>query len=94
MALALNDSVGVIQELNNSRMQIAEARQEYLELPGVFHRHMISEAICQYLDNIKTEVVNNPRQASSGPGIGGGYPRPVPWEKTFSQQNASFAGKL
>ena len=86
VALALNDSVGVIQELNNSRMQIAEARQEYLELPGVFHRHMISEAICQYHDNIKTEVVNNPRQASSGPGIGGGYPRPVPWEKTFSQQ--------
>lgn len=86
VALALNDSVGVVQELNNSAMQILEASQEYLEQPGVFHKHMISEAISQYIDNIKTAVVNNPVYTSGGPGIGGGYPQKVSPEMTLSQR--------
>jgi len=85
-ALVLNDSVGVVQELNNSAMQILEASQEYLEQPDVFHKHMISEAISQYIDNIKTTVVNNPVYTSGGPGIGGGYPQKVPPEVTLAQR--------
>ncbi|QLK62980.1 hypothetical protein GE278_20475 [Enterobacteriaceae bacterium Kacie_13] len=86
VALALHDSVGVVQELNNSAMQILEACQEYLEQPGVFHKHMISEAISQYIDNIRTAVVNNPVYTSGGPGIGGGYPQKVSPEVTLAQR--------
>lgn len=59
VALPLNDSVGVVQELNNSRMQIAEYTQAYIEQPGVFHRHMISEAITDYLRKLKTGIAEN-----------------------------------
>lgn len=36
VALPLTDSVGIVQELNNARMQIAEATQAYLAEPGVY----------------------------------------------------------
>ena len=55
-ALVLNDSVGVVQELNNARMQIAETTQAYLEEPGVFHKHMISLAITSYMDSLKADI--------------------------------------
>nr|WP_299999256.1 T6SS effector BTH_I2691 family protein [uncultured Cedecea sp.] len=58
-ALVLNDSVGVVQELNNARMQIAEATQAYLEQPGIFHRHLISLAITSYMDSLKAGINAN-----------------------------------
>lgn len=59
VSLALNDSVGVVQELNNSRMQNVEAKQEYLEQPGVFHKYMISKAITNYFNKIKESMAKN-----------------------------------
>jgi hypothetical protein len=64
-ALALNDTVGIIQELNNSRMQVVEARQTYNETPAIYHKQMISSAIEQYLASVKTAVeeTSQPRYA-------------------------------
>ena len=56
VALPLTDSVGIVQELNNARMQIAEATQAYLAEPGVYHRHMISLAITAYLKKLKHDI--------------------------------------
>ncbi len=58
-ALALDDTVGVVQELNNSRMQIVEARQVYNERQDIRHQHMVSDAIEQYLASLKTVIENN-----------------------------------
>ena len=61
VALPLPDATGIVQELNNARMQIAEASQAYLNEPGVFHRHMISEAITDNLARIKREIAGAAR---------------------------------
>lgn len=93
-ALILEDSVGVVQELNNGRMQITEACQEYIEKPEIIHKHMISMSITQYLNNLKADILadSEPRYKTAGPSIGGYGPEQVPKEKvaeeTFAQKYA------
>ncbi|MDK9583880.1 T6SS effector BTH_I2691 family protein [Lelliottia wanjuensis] len=72
-ALILEDAVGVVQELNIGRLQVVEARQIYNELPVIRHKHMISEAIKQYLDSLKKTIDANskPRHHEATPS---GYP--------------------
>ncbi|EPJ3205373.1 T6SS effector BTH_I2691 family protein [Citrobacter freundii] len=62
-ALALNDEVGVVQELNIGRLSVVEARQRWNESPVVRHKHLIADAIQQYLDTLKkaTEEQSQPR---------------------------------
>ncbi|WP_312983573.1 T6SS effector BTH_I2691 family protein [Atlantibacter sp.] len=75
-ALALDDSVGVIQELNNSRLQIVEARQAYINSPGILHKSLVSRAISGYMESLKktTEENNQPRYepAADMPTVWGG----------------------
>ncbi|WP_167519713.1 hypothetical protein, partial [Intestinirhabdus alba] len=93
-ALALNDEVGVVQELNNGRLQIVEATRLYIEQPAIFHRHIISESVIQYLDKIKADIaaVSQPRVGFNGPAIGGKGPKPMSKEEaaaeTFAKQYA------
>ncbi|WP_300006061.1 T6SS effector BTH_I2691 family protein, partial [uncultured Cedecea sp.] len=91
-ALALNDCVGVVQELNNSRLEIVEARQLYNELPEIRCKYMISEAIEQYLTALKarTDESSKPRHESTVSGYpAAGYTIPA-------QQVAreTYAGRL
>jgi len=91
-AVALNDAVGVVQELNIGRIKLIEACQEYIEQPGVLHKHIISESITQYIDTIKKGIAANsaPRYEMNGPAIGGYGPKSVSKEQvaeeTFEKQ--------
>jgi len=58
MAVPVDDAVGVVQELNIGRLMLLEEANEYLEQPGVFHKHMISEAITWYLGVLKKVLPN------------------------------------
>lgn len=94
-ALALNDEVGVVQELNNGRLQIVEARQVYNELPEIRCKHMISDAIEQYLASLKTaiEESSKPRRES----MPGGYPasgRTIPAEQVAKETWAERCARL
>lgn len=94
-ALALNDEVGVVQELNNSRLQIVEARQVYNELPEIRCKHMISDAIEQYLAALKTAIdeSSKPRHES----MPGGYPvtgRTIPKEQVAKETYAERCARL
>ncbi|WP_304466143.1 T6SS effector BTH_I2691 family protein [Erwinia sp. JUb26] len=94
MAIAVDDSVGIVQELNLGRMQIMEACLAYIAQPEVFHKHMISGAITQYLDRLKQDVAkqSSPAFKMNGPAIGGYGPEFIPADKvaeqTFAQQYA------
>ncbi|AJJ05494.1 MULTISPECIES: T6SS effector BTH_I2691 family protein [Yersinia] len=92
-ALALDDTVGVVQELNNSRMQIAEARQVYSQQPKMLHKNTISQAIEQYLTHLKTAVEDSsqPRyeKAGSYPVWGGTViPKEQVAEESWAEQYA------
>ncbi|MDK9355131.1 T6SS effector BTH_I2691 family protein, partial [Lelliottia sp. V106_10] len=93
-ALILEDAVGMVQELNNGRMQITEACQAYIEKPEIIHKHMISMSITQYLYKLKADILadSEPRYKTAGPSIGGYGPEQVPKEKvaeeTFAQKYA------
>ncbi|PNF10778.1 hypothetical protein A6J71_11745 [Enterobacter cancerogenus] len=94
-ALALDDEVGVVQELNNSRLQIVEARQVYNELPEIRCKHMISDAIEQYLTSLKTAIdeSSKPRHES----MPGGYPvagRTIPKEQVAKETYAERCARL
>ncbi len=94
MAVAVDDAVGVVQELNIGRMQIAEACQVYIEQPEVCHKHMISEAITQYFGKIKEDIAkeSSPYYKMTGPALGGAVPEYISAEKvaekTFAVQYA------
>ena len=91
-ALVLNDSVGVVQELNNSRLEIVETRQIYNELPEIRCKHMISDAIEQYLIALKAAI--DERSEPRYEPMPGGYPaagRTIP-AKQVAQ--ATYAEKL
>lgn len=62
-ALALDDATGVVQELNIGRLSVVEARQRWNESPVVRHKHLIADAIQQYLDTLKkaTEEQSQPK---------------------------------
>jgi hypothetical protein len=94
-ALALNDSVGVVQELNNRRLQIVEGRQLYNELPETRHKHMISQAIEQYLVSLKQIADENskPRHEptpSGYPAIGITIPAEQVARETYASQQAAL----
>ncbi|KNC11121.1 hypothetical protein AC791_04065 [Klebsiella sp. RIT-PI-d] len=94
-ALALNDSVGIVQELNNSRLQIVEARQYYNEKPEIRCKHMISDAIELYLASLKEKIKEN-SQPRHEP-VPGGYPlsgRTIPKEKVAEETYASSIARL
>ena len=55
-ALALNDSVGIVQELNNSRLQVVETCQIYNAQPGILHKFLVSQAIQSHLASIKKTI--------------------------------------
>ncbi|BET63198.1 T6SS effector BTH_I2691 family protein [Yersinia pseudotuberculosis] len=92
-ALALDDTVGVVQELNNSRMQIVEARQVYSQQPQMLHKNTISQAIEQYLTHLKMAVEDSsqPRyeKAGSYPVWGGTViPKEQVAEESWAEQYA------
>ncbi|EPJ3205378.1 T6SS effector BTH_I2691 family protein [Citrobacter freundii] len=94
-ALALNDEVGVVQELNNSRLQIVEARQFYNELPEIRCKHMISDAIEQYLASLKTAIdeSSKPRHEPTA----SGYPvagQTIPKEQVAKETYAAKCARL
>ncbi|MEG5483183.1 T6SS effector BTH_I2691 family protein [Enterobacter kobei] len=94
VAVPVDDAVGVVQELNIGRLMLLEAANEYMARPGVFHKHMISEAIMWYLGEIKKDIAakSQPGFKVSGPVIGGYGPTPVSAEQaaedTFARQYA------
>ncbi|AUJ81499.1 hypothetical protein CWI88_10785 [Enterobacter cancerogenus] len=94
MAVSVNDAVGIIQELNNARMQLVETIQAYTQQPGISHKHVISEAIVQYLDKIKKDIaaVSQPRSVPTGPAVAGCVPKVISKEEvaeeTFARQYA------
>lgn len=96
MAVVVNDPVGIVQELNIARMQLTEACQAYIQKPGVLHKHMISIAITQYLDNIKAGITqtSSPRYKMTGPAIGGFEPEYIPKEKVAEETFAVKYARL
>ncbi|HAT1683022.1 TPA: hypothetical protein I8Y21_003739 [Klebsiella oxytoca] len=75
-ALALDDATGIVQELNIGRLSVVEARQRWNESPVVRHKHLIADAIQQYLDTLKkaTEAQSQPQYVppASGYPVWGG----------------------
>ncbi|RYJ12636.1 hypothetical protein C5Y41_24540 [Rahnella variigena] len=96
MAVVVNDPVGIVQELNIARMQLTEACQAYIQKPGVLHKHVISIAITQYLDNIKAGITqtSSPRYKMTGPAIGGFEPEYIPKEKVAEEAFAVKYARL
>lgn len=94
VALALNDEVGIIQELNNARIQVADACKAYTSKPDILHKHLISQAICQYLDSIKKTIDKNSKPEYQFPEktttVWGGtfIPAEQVAEETFTEQFA------
>ncbi|AIN14651.1 T6SS effector BTH_I2691 family protein [Yersinia pseudotuberculosis] len=96
-ALALDDTVGVVQELNNSRMQIVEARQVYNETPAIRHKNLISMAIEQYLASMEKTITDNSKPRYERPTSG--YPAGqviavIPKEQIAQQSYASRLTRL
>jgi hypothetical protein len=94
-ALALNDEVGVVQELNNGRLQIVEARQVYNELPEIRCKHMISDAIEQYLASLKAAIDESSKPRHEA--MPGGYPaagRTIPKEQVARETYAARCARL
>ncbi|WP_312983568.1 T6SS effector BTH_I2691 family protein [Atlantibacter sp.] len=93
-ALALNDEVGVVQELNNARIQVADACQAYTSKPEILHKHFISQGICQYLDAMKKAIDKRSQPAyqfpENMPTVWGGKSIPAEQvaEETFAEQYA------
>ena len=55
-ALILPDEVGIVEELNNARIQVADACQAYTSRPEILHKYLISQAIGQYLDSTQKAI--------------------------------------
>ncbi len=89
-AIVLDDAVGVVQELNIGRLILLEGANSYIEQPGVFHKHMISEAITWYLGVLKKGVIENsqPRTEATGPAIGGYGPVTISKEQVAEERFA------
>ena len=93
-ALALNDEVGVVQELNNARIQVAEACQAYTSKPEILHKYFISQGISQYLDAMKKAIDKSSQPEyqfpENMPTVWGGkiIPAEQVAEETFAEQFA------
>ncbi len=72
LAIAVEDSVGVVQELNDGRLQLVEARQKYNETPEIRHKHLIAQVISQYLASLKQAIEETSTPAYGRPSSG--YP--------------------
>ncbi|PLR30085.1 hypothetical protein CYR32_19415 [Chimaeribacter coloradensis] len=95
-ALPLNDAVGIVQELNNSRLQVVEARQAYNERQDIRHKHLISDAIEQYLAKLKEAVEETSRSRyeptpSGYPAAGG---KTIPKEQVAKENYARRLARL
>jgi hypothetical protein len=66
-ALPVNDTVGVVQELNIGRIQIVEARQLYTQSPGVLHKTLVSQAIDSYMNSLKKAIDENSQPRYDAP---------------------------
>ncbi|EPJ3205375.1 T6SS effector BTH_I2691 family protein [Citrobacter freundii] len=91
-ALALNDEVGVVQELNNARIQVADACQTYTSKPEILHKYFISQGISQYLDAMKKALDKSSQPEyqfpENMPTVWGGkiIPAEQVAEETFAEQ--------
>lgn len=96
MAVPLADEMGIIQELNNARMQLTESIQPYIERPEVLHQYVISQAITQYLEKIKSDITaqSGPLVESTGPSIGGYGPKAIPQEDVAAEAFARKYARL
>ncbi|HGD3423624.1 TPA: T6SS effector BTH_I2691 family protein [Enterobacter hormaechei] len=96
MAVPVDDAVGVVQELNVGRLMLLEEANEYLEQPGVFHKHMISEAITWYLGVLKKGIAkkSQPRTEATGPALGGYGPKIIPKEQVADETFASQYARI
>ena len=90
MAVPVDDAVGVVQELNVGRLMLLEEANEYIEKPGKFHKHAISEAITWYLGVLKKSIAekSQSRMQATGPAIGGYGPTTLSKEQVAEE---SFA---
>ncbi|BET63192.1 T6SS effector BTH_I2691 family protein [Yersinia pseudotuberculosis] len=95
-ALALDDTVGVVQELNNSRMQIVEARQVYNEIEEVRHKNLISIAIEQSLAAMEKAITDNskPRYERPTSGYPAGQVTVIPKEQVAQETYATQLARL
>ncbi|MBS0850162.1 T6SS effector BTH_I2691 family protein, partial [Citrobacter sp. JGM124] len=96
MAVPVDDVVGVVQELNVGRLMLLEEANEYIEQPGIFHKHMISEAITWYLDVLKKGIAekSQPRMQATGPALGGYGPKTIPKEQVAEETFASQYARI
>lgn len=96
MAVPLADEMGIIQELNNARMQLTESIQAYIERPEVLHQYVISQAITQYLEKLKSDITaqSGPLVESTGPSIGSYGPKAIPQEDVAAEAFARKYARL
>ncbi|MEY8713576.1 T6SS effector BTH_I2691 family protein [Mangrovibacter phragmitis] len=83
MAVPMNDPVGIVEELNIGRLHISEARDAYLQQPGVSHQALVSGAIAWTMKSIQKNA-----EASSQPLFerpSSGYPMAFTQTKTQKQ---------
>ncbi|QCR38496.1 T6SS effector BTH_I2691 family protein [Nissabacter sp. SGAir0207] len=95
-ALALNDPVGVVEELNEDRLRVVEARQQWNEAPEIRHQHLISEAIAQTLARIKQETTarSQPRYERPASGYPAAQVTVVPAEQIAQESYAAELARL